>query len=74
MDTGPPFKLFNKQNINQAVTRQNEQHVISTEEATKKTNNICNKPIATTYLSVDYPVVGEETEGNAVPDEGVLHL
>ena len=40
----------------------------------KKTNNICNKPIATTYLSVDYPVAGEETERNAVPDEGVLHL
>ena len=51
-----------------------QQHIITTEETTKKTNNIYNKPIATTYLSVDYPVAGEETERNAVPDEGVLHL
>jgi bisphosphoglycerate-dependent phosphoglycerate mutase len=40
----------------------------------KKTNNINDEPITTLYLSIDDPVVGEETERNAVLDEGVLHL
>ena len=70
MDTDPLLKP----STNKSGGNKLEQTAHHTNWGNYVKNNIYNKPITTLYLSMDDPVVGEETERNAVPDEGVLHL
>jgi hypothetical protein len=72
-DTDPPLKTIQRTQPGGNKLKQPAHHN-NRENYVKKTNNINNEPITTLYLSIDYPVVGEETERNAVLDEGVLHL